>query len=76
MRKVDKMKDAQEYLKELLRKKEELEKRMEILNKKKNKKQITDEEYQKERKKIEREFIEVMDRLAQMRYIVGQNTFY
>jgi len=70
------MKDAQEYLKELLRKKEELEKRMEILNKKKNKKQITDEEYQKERKKIEREFIEVMDRLAQMRYIVGQNTFY
>lgn len=76
MRKVDKMKDAQEYLKELLRKKEELEKRMELLNKKKNKKQITDEEYQKERKKIEREFIEVMDRLAQMRYIVGQNTFY
>jgi len=76
VRKVDKMKDAQEYLKELLRKKEELEKRMEILNKKKNKKQITDEEYQKERKKIEREFIEVMDRLAQMRYIVGQNTFY
>lgn len=76
MRKVDKMKDAQEYLKELLRKKEELEKEMEILNKKKNKKQITDEEYQKERKKIEREFIEVMDRLAQMRYIVGQNTFY
>jgi len=70
------MKDAQEYLKELLRKKEELEKEMEILNKKKNKKQITDEEYQKERKKIEREFIEVMDRLAQMRYIVGQNTFY
>ena len=70
------MKDAQEYLKELLRKKEELEKRMELLNKKKNKKQITDEEYQKERKKIEREFIEVMDRLAQMRYIVGQNTFY
>ena len=76
MRKVDKMKDAQEYLKELLRKKEELEKEMEILNKKKNKKQITDEEYQKEKKKIEREFIEVMDRLAQMRYIVGQNTFY
>jgi len=76
VRKVDKMKDAQEYLKELLRKKEELEKEMEILNKKKNKKQITDEEYQKERKKIEREFIEVMDRLAQMRYIVGQNTFY
>jgi len=76
VRKVDKMKDAQEYLKELLRKKEELEKKMEILNKKKNKKQITDEEYQKERKKIEREFIEVMDRLAQMRYIVGQNTFY
>lgn len=70
------MKDAQEYLKELLRKKEELEKEMEILNKKKNKKQITDEEYQKEKKKIEREFIEVMDRLAQMRYIVGQNTFY
>ena len=70
------MKDAQEYLKELLRKKEELEKEMEILNKKKNKKQITDEEYQKERKKIEREFIEVMDRLAQMKYIVGQNTFY
>ena len=70
------MKDAQEYLKELLRKKEELEKKMEILNKKKNKKQITDEEYQKEKKKIEREFIEVMDRLAQMKYIVGQNTFY
>ncbi len=70
------MKDAQEYLKELLRKKEELEKEMEILNKKKNKKQITDEEYQKEKKKIEREFIEVMDRLAQMKYIVGQNTFY
>lgn len=70
------MKDAQEYLKELLRKKEELEKEMEILNKKKNKKRITDEEYQKEKKKIEREFIEVMDRLAQMRYIVGQNTFY
>jgi len=76
VRKVDKMKDAQEYLKELLRKKEELEKEMEILNKKKNKKQITDEEYQKEKKKIEREFIEVMDRLAQMKYIVGQNTFY
>ncbi|HDJ89442.1 MAG TPA: hypothetical protein ENG40_01950 [Thermoprotei archaeon] len=70
------IKDAHSYLKMLIKKKKELEKRMEDLNKKKEKKQITEDEYLKEKKKIEREYIEVMDRLVQMKYITGQHDLF
>lgn len=69
-------KDPFKVMKELQKKKEELEKEMERLLKLKKEGKISEEEFEKRKKKIEREFVEVMDRLVQMRYITGEEKLF
>ena len=69
-------KDPFKIMKELQKKKEELEKEMEKLLKLKKEGKISEEEFEKRKKKIEREFVEVMDRLVQMRYITGEEKLF
>jgi len=64
-------KSPQEALEKLLKKKEELEKEMEELIEKKNKGIISQEDFNKKKRDIEKKYIEVMDRIAQLKYIIG-----
>ncbi|MEM1509050.1 MAG: hypothetical protein QW291_04695 [Thermofilaceae archaeon] len=64
-------KDPREALKALEKRKKELEDELEKLVKRKNKGEINEEEFHEYRNKIEREYIEVMDRLAQLRFIIS-----
>lgn len=64
-------KDPREALKALEKKKKELEEELERLVKRKNEGEISEEEFHECKSKIEREYIEVMDRLAQLRFIVS-----
>jgi len=57
-----------EGIKSLERRKKELEDEFESLENKHKERKISEEDYSKEKKKIEREFIEVMDRLTQYRF--------
>ncbi|RLE66612.1 MAG: hypothetical protein DRJ47_02005 [Thermoprotei archaeon] len=61
-------KEALEYYK---KRKKELEDKMEDLIARKEKGELSSEEFEQEKRKIEREFIEVMDRIAQLSYIAG-----
>ncbi|MCD6510312.1 MAG: hypothetical protein J7L11_08015 [Thermoprotei archaeon] len=70
------MNEIKKYVKSLKQRKKDIENRfMELLNLKKNGK-ISDEEYEERRKKLEREYVEVMDRLAQMRYFTGEEQLF
>lgn len=64
-------KDPKEALKALEKRQRELEKEMDELVRKKERGEISEEEFGERKVKIEREFIEVMDRLMQLRFIVG-----
>ncbi|MGQ9514401.1 MAG: hypothetical protein ACUVTL_05060 [Thermoproteota archaeon] len=55
-------------IKGLERRKKELEELFDSLEKKHKSGEVSEEEYKSERKKIEREFVEVMDRLTQYRF--------
>jgi len=68
--------DPFKYAEKLKKRGKELEKEMEALQKKFQKGEIGREEYEFKRKAIEREFIEVMDRLVQMRYVTGEENLY
>jgi len=63
-------KDPREALKMLERRKKELEEEMERLLKKLERGEIGEEEFNERRVKIEREFVEIMDRIVQLRFIV------
>ena len=69
-------KDPFKYMRELQKKKEQLEREMEELIKLKKEGKISEEEFEKRKKKIEREYVEVMDRLVQMRYITGEERLF
>lgn len=64
-------KDPREALEALERRRKELEKELEELAKKRERDEISEEEFNEVRVKLEREFIEVMDRIVQLRFIVG-----
>ena len=68
--------DPFKYLEKLKKRKEELERELEELVKMREKGEISEEEYEKRRRAIEREFVEIMDRLVQMRYITGEERLY
>jgi len=55
-------------IKGLERRKKELEEEFESIERKFKEQLISQDDYTKERKRIEREFIEVMDRLTQYRF--------
>lgn len=57
--------DSEERLKRLEKEKERLEKEYEELQKKFEEGKISKEEYEKRKHDIEREFVEVMDRIVQ-----------
>ena len=69
-------KDPKEYLSILEKEKERLEKEMEALIEKRNKGEISEEEFNEAKKRIERKFIEVMDRIVQLRYITGESKLF
>jgi len=64
--------DAGSYSKDLEKRRDSLIKDLKNLEKKLKKGEITEEQYKEERHKIERALVEVMDRLAQMRFLMGQ----
>ncbi len=57
----------------LLAEKKRLEKEFEALQERKNNAEISSDEYEKRKHDIEREFVEVMDRLAQVSYLMGES---
>jgi|GEM_PF-761592 len=64
-------KDPKDALKALEKRQKELVKELEELIKKRERGEISEEEFNAQKVKIEREYIEVMDRLAQLRFIVS-----
>ncbi|MEM0023160.1 MAG: hypothetical protein QW407_00235 [Thermofilaceae archaeon] len=64
-------KDPRDALKALEKRRAELEKELESLIKRRERGEIGEEQFEELRVKLEREFIEVMDRIAQLRFIVG-----
>ncbi|RJS85755.1 hypothetical protein CW702_00715 [Candidatus Bathyarchaeota archaeon] len=60
------------YSKDLERQRDALLKELETLKKRFENGEISEEEYKEERHKIERKIVEVMDRLAQMRFLMGR----
>jgi uncharacterized membrane protein len=58
--------------KRLLEEKKNIETRFEELQEVFRKGKICEEEYSKRKYDLEREFVEVMDRLAQMKFISGE----
>jgi len=56
-------------IRSLERRKKELEDEFESLERNFKEQRISGDDYMKERKRIEREFIEVMDRLTQYRFL-------
>jgi|YelNatPaOPRAMG01_1025707.scaffolds.fasta_scaffold11101_6 hypothetical protein len=63
---------VEDELKRLLSEKKQIEERFEALQKLFQSGKISEQEYNERRRSIEREFVEVMDRLAQIRFIAGE----
>lgn len=63
--------EMKERVKELQRRKDELLDELKELDKKRESGEISEEEYKERRHTIERGLVEVMDRLAQMRFIIS-----
>jgi len=61
--------EVKERIKELERKRDELLDELKELDKKRKAGEISEEEYKERRHTIERGLVEIMDRLAQMRFI-------
>ncbi|MCD6562316.1 MAG: hypothetical protein J7K23_00165 [Thermoproteales archaeon] len=64
-------KSPEEALKKLSKRKKEIEMEFEFLHKKLEKGEIDKNVFDERKKKLEKEFIEIMDRLAQLKYITG-----
>jgi len=64
-------KDPKEALKALEKRQKELIRELEELIKKKERKEISEEEFHAQKTRLEREYVEVMDRLVQLRFIVS-----
>lgn len=58
-------------MKALEKRRKELVEELEQLVEKRKRGEIGEEEFAEKKSQLEREFIEVMDRLAQLRFIVG-----
>ena len=56
--------------KELERRRDELVDALKLLRQQHERREVTDDDYQAKRYGIEREIVEVMDRLTQMRYLM------
>jgi len=63
--------EVKERVKELQRKKDELLEELKELDKRRKDGEISEEEYKERRHTIERGLVEIMDRLAQMRFIIS-----
>ncbi|RLE61797.1 MAG: hypothetical protein DRJ49_00405 [Thermoprotei archaeon] len=68
---LSQFKDPKDALKYLKKERKRLEKEMELLLKKRDRGEIDDEEFNSKKREIERKFIEIMDRIAQMKYLSG-----
>ena len=64
-------KDPKEALKALEKRQKELVKELEELIKKRERGEISEEEFSAQKTRLEREYVEVMDRLTQLRFIVS-----
>ncbi len=64
-------KDPREALRALEKRRKELENELMELVRRRERGEIGEEEFQEAKLRLEREFIEVMDRLAQLRFIVS-----
>lgn len=69
---IHELKEVKDAAKQLRRRKEELEREMEHILKKFERKEVEEKEFLEKKHKIEREYVEVMDRLAQLKYILGE----
>jgi len=65
-------KSPEEALKALEKRRAEIEKEMELLVSKRDSGEISEDEFLERKAGLEREFIEVMDRLTQLRFILGR----
>ncbi len=63
------MKNGNQMMKELQNRKKSLIQQLKELNKKEQDKMVSEEEYLHEKMEIERELVEIMDRLTQLNYI-------
>ncbi len=67
------MTDISAYSKDLERRRDALINDLKSLEERHNRGEIDEEEYKEKRRKIERDLVEVMDHLAQTRFIMGQH---
>ena len=63
---------ASERIKDLEKQRDNLLEELKNLDEKLKKGEIDEDTYKKERHRIERNIVEVMDRLAQMRFLAGE----
>ncbi len=64
--------DISAYSKDLERKRDSLLKDLKALEERRKKGEINEENYKEKRREIERALVEIMDRLAQARFLMGQ----
>ncbi|WP_449462624.1 hypothetical protein PQ610_00705 [Tardisphaera miroshnichenkoae] len=67
--------DPEEALKQLQQRKDELTKRIEELQEQHERGLISDQDYEARLKELEREVVEVMDRIVQMEFLTGYRRF-
>ncbi len=74
MSKIDlrRFKDVKEAFKALKKRRREIEDELSSLKSKFELGEIDEEEYNRRKYELEREFVEIMDRLIQLRYIIGE----
>ena len=65
-------KSPEEALKALEKRRKEIEEEILSLASKRDRGELGEEEFFERKAKLEREFIEIMDRLAQLRFIAGK----
>ncbi len=68
--------EIKKYVKKLKQRKKEIESEYARLTNMWKRGKISNEEYEQRKRKLEREYVEVMDRLAQMRYFTGEEPFF
>jgi len=65
--------DVGAYSKDLEKQRDALLKDLKILEERHKKGAVTEEQYNEKRREIERALVEIMDRLAQARFLMGQS---
>ena len=65
-----------DYIKRLHERKKEIEREFEKLLEERKRGLISEEEYERRKRKLEREYVEIMDRLVQMRYLSGEEPLF